>query len=608
MKSFISSSSGKLFTKFNKTFIQNSCLVHSRNYHQPISTFYLKNKKVSSDSNKHHKKQSNVSISFNKIKTSENNQENKKLFQPKDIRTKNNEGEEYMTEKEQFIKKYKKDKILIDSEFLNEKNDKIPFTFVERQTISILYNYQQSCLQYKNLPLDKFIHFYLKKNSIGKNSKVEIIKSVYEIKKLNLLLDFVKEFILNIETNKKDYKDLIKNREFKTIVENLKNSFEIYLNRINNLKMTLEDKKQLPNSVTFLEENKQTILNYRIYYYFYKLYFLNNSNILNAIEKMENYLNIKIPKHIKLNCPINLYDLLIENYGQEKADELCLINLQEAPIYGRLNDIKLLNKDKTYSKSDINNVFKKKLPNIFEISKLSDVTTFGIKFNQKQELRLFPEFENGLFEIQDESSQIIIEELIKNIVLKRLTTSKPLVLDFCSGTGGKTFAFIGELKEKGQVYLYDIRLNSIKTELKKRAKRLGVSNISLIYDLEKSNNLHHKMDAVICDVPCSGSGTLRRNVELKYKINFQYVNELVLKQREIIREGMQFCKHYFVYSTCSILKKENEDQVQWILNQYKDLELLKEVKILPTNNGSDGMYGALFFKKHSVASLNNKQE
>jgi 16S rRNA C967 or C1407 C5-methylase (RsmB/RsmF family) len=103
------------------------------------------------------------------------------------------------------------------------------------------------------------------------------------------------------------------------------------------------------------------------------------------------------------------------------------------------------------------------------------------------------------------------------------------------------------------------------------------------------------MDWVLIDVPCSGSGTLRRNPDMKWKFTEDTIPSLVKTQREILGKALLFVKKggRLVYATCSIFKEENQDQVKWFLENYP-LELVNQISILPEMHGRDGFFGATF--------------
>jgi 16S rRNA C967 or C1407 C5-methylase (RsmB/RsmF family) len=169
-------------------------------------------------------------------------------------------------------------------------------------------------------------------------------------------------------------------------------------------------------------------------------------------------------------------------------------------------------------------------------------------------------------------------------------------LDYCSGSGGKTLAIAPKMGGKGELYLHDIRAYSLK-EAVLRLRRAGIQNAQILPpDHATLKKLPGKMDWVLIDAPCSGTGTLRRNPDMKWKIDKAMIDRLVEEQRTIVKDALKYVKPEgrLVYATCSILPEENEAQVEFFISQL-GLKLEKEpLKLLPQANGPDGFFGAVF--------------
>ena len=150
------------------------------------------------------------------------------------------------------------------------------------------------------------------------------------------------------------------------------------------------------------------------------------------------------------------------------------------------------------------------------------------------------------------------------------------------------------MQGKGQIYLYDNR-PWILHEARKRLNRAGIQNAQFV--LPK-----RLVDWVLTDVPCSGTGTLRRNPDAKWKIDGAMIERLVEQQREIVNEAIRHLKPggKLVYATCSILPEENENQVAYFLKNHP-LVLDKEpLSLLPLENGMDGFFAAVFKKQNLI--------
>jgi 16S rRNA (cytosine967-C5)-methyltransferase len=293
-----------------------------------------------------------------------------------------------------------------------------------------------------------------------------------------------------------------------------------------------------------------------------------------------NYLSLNtIPLNIRLSFPNELLLLLIESHGEESAIHHCQVCNTEAPITVRINPMKtsreaLLNKWKT----------------LYEASPCKHAI-YGIQFKKRIPLISLPEFKEGLFEIQDEASQLVAS----------LIQAKPgdQVLDYCSGAGGKTLAFAHTLHNKGQIYLHDVR-PVILEQARKRLHRAGIQNAQFLPAGDRAlMALHSKMDWVLVDAPCSGTGTLRRNPDQKWKFSLPLLNRLVGQQRMIFEKALSFVKPggSIIYATCSILKAENERQVEHFLKHYNLMIASPPFISLPSYGGMDGFFATHFIKQ-----------
>jgi len=197
------------------------------------------------------------------------------------------------------------------------------------------------------------------------------------------------------------------------------------------------------------------------------------------------------------------------------------------------------------------------------------------------------EFKQGLFEIQDEGSQLI--------ALLVGAQPKQQVFDYCAGAGGKTLAFAPNMHSQGQIYLHDIRAHAL-LQARKRLKRAGIQNAQIINDdSPKLPKLKKKMDWVLVDAPCSGSGTLRRNPDMKWKFDDAMITRLVGEQRKIFERALSFMspEGRIVYATCSIFPEENQNQIDHFVKTYNLKIEGKPFISLPKLNGMDGFFAAV---------------
>ena len=189
----------------------------------------------------------------------------------------------------------------------------------------------------------------------------------------------------------------------------------------------------------------------------------------------------------------------------------------------------------------------------------------------------------GLVELQDASSQAS--------VLKLNIDQNGPILDFCAGGGGKSLALSAYLNKP--IFAYDANFERMK-DLPNRACRSG-ANIRVIKsnDLKKS---HYGL--VFCDVPCSGSGSWRRDPEGKWSLTLQDYERLLSLQEKILATASQLVKTNgnLVYATCSILKDENKAQIQKFLENENDWVFQKEKFSIPSELG-DGFYFSILKRK-----------
>jgi 16S rRNA (cytosine967-C5)-methyltransferase len=183
---------------------------------------------------------------------------------------------------------------------------------------------------------------------------------------------------------------------------------------------------------------------------------------------------------------------------------------------------------------------------------------WGLTFTSRTNVFALKAFKAGLFEVQDEGSQLIAEAC----------GARPgqLVVDACAGAGGKTLALAAQMQNKGRLVACD-RDGRRLVELKLRARRDGVHNYELRSVPEgaageaRIADLAGHADVVLIDAPCSGLGALRRNPDARWRLDEAEVDSFPPRQREIAERYARLVKPggLLVYATCSINRRENED-------------------------------------------------
>lgn len=215
----------------------------------------------------------------------------------------------------------------------------------------------------------------------------------------------------------------------------------------------------------------------------------------------------------------------------------------------------------------------------------------GLILKERQNAFKSDSFKNGLFEVQDAGSQQIASFLNPKSGTK--------VIDACAGAGGKTLHLAALMENKGSLIAMDIEPRKL-TELKKRAKRNGVHNVEIkpIESSKTIKRLKEKADSLLLDVPCTGTGVIKRNPDTKWKLQPEDIDRLIEIQRTILMDYSEMLKRggRMVYATCSIFHDENENQVKWFLKNKPGFTLLLEKRINPSPT-SDGFYMALLQKE-----------
>ena len=202
-------------------------------------------------------------------------------------------------------------------------------------------------------------------------------------------------------------------------------------------------------------------------------------------------------------------------------------------------------------------------------------------------------FKEGFFEVQNAASQMV------SILLEPRPGMR--VIDACAGEGSKTIHLAALMENRGKIIALDNQEWKL-NELRRRATRAGADNIETRFiDSSKIfKRLEETADRVLLDVPCSGLGTIRRNPGIKWKLtpsdlerlkNIQ--SELLYKYSKLLKKGGQM-----VFSTCSILFSEGEEQVKSFLEkQSNNFHLIKEKRYWPQLDNTDGFYMALIERR-----------
>ena len=211
-------------------------------------------------------------------------------------------------------------------------------------------------------------------------------------------------------------------------------------------------------------------------------------------------------------------------------------------------------------------------------------------------------FNEGLFFVQDEASQICVEAL----------GAKPdeLIMDICACPGSKSFGTAIEMNNKGNIFAFDLHENKLSLVIN-NAKRLRIDIINTAKRDGRDflEDFKEKADRIICDVPCSGFGVLAKKPELRYK-DPNESSALPKIQSDILDNACRYLKKggTLIYSTCTLFPEENENNVRTFLSRHPDFFLIPwsvgniyadngMITLLPHIHNTDGFFIAKLIRK-----------
>jgi 16S rRNA (cytosine967-C5)-methyltransferase len=203
-------------------------------------------------------------------------------------------------------------------------------------------------------------------------------------------------------------------------------------------------------------------------------------------------------------------------------------------------------------------------------------------------------FERGAVEVQDAGSQ----RLVDLVAPRRGQT----VVDFCAGAGGKALAMAAAMRGTGQVYACDVSAARLQ-RMKPRLARAGADNIQpLRIQAEHDPRLQRlagRADRVLVDAPCSGTGTLRRQPELKWRLAPADVQRLAGVQGSILAAAARLVKPggALIYATCSLLDAENGAVADAFGAAHPGFEREATLVLRPDRDGTDGFFAARWIRR-----------
>ncbi len=293
---------------------------------------------------------------------------------------------------------------------------------------------------------------------------------------------------------------------------------------------------------------------------------------------------------IKYSCPEWILSLWIDAYGAENAVELAKKALEAPPVVIRVNTTKITADELVW-----------KLAEEGVISEKSDSLKDALIISNTGSVEELEAYKEGLFHAQDSASQICCMAL----------DAKPgeTVFDMCSAPGGKAFTIAENMENKGIVRAFDVYQSRVEL-IRNGAKRLGLENVfSYLSDASIFNENYGLADRVLCDVPCSGLGIIRRKPEIRFKSRTD-IDNLPELQYRILCNATKYLKDggRLVYSTCTLNPKENSEVCDRFLNEHPEfsaVEIMPEMPryaderyltLMPHIHSTDGFFVAAFCK------------
>ncbi len=254
---------------------------------------------------------------------------------------------------------------------------------------------------------------------------------------------------------------------------------------------------------------------------------------------------------VKYSLNIQIVQMIVSGYGEEFAQAFMARSLERTPVYLRMNNV--ISDEKTFTDSlgKISVKKNEKLPYCYQVD--------------SGNLTASDAFKKGYFHVQDIASQLACTALSPS--------ENDTVLDLCSAPGGKAFTLAEMMNGKGKVIASDIYPKRVDL-IRDGAKRLRLDNITAVTcDAAVRNNDFEGADKVLCDVPCSGTGVIRKKPEIRYKKadDFSQLPEL---QYTILQNAASYLKvgGELVYSTCTLNRKENDEVIDRFLSRHSEFE------------------------------------
>jgi 16S rRNA (cytosine967-C5)-methyltransferase len=278
----------------------------------------------------------------------------------------------------------------------------------------------------------------------------------------------------------------------------------------------------------------------------------------------------------------------LERFGEEETDALCAASNIPAPVALRVNRLR------TDPETCRQALAREGIP-----ARRGTLAPDALVLEKRCNLPGVRAYRDGWFEVQDEGSQLI------GLLLQVRPGQR--IVDACAGGGGKTLHLAAMMENQGSILSLDIAEEKLKN-LNARSLRAGVSIAEAHVTTRKGAHFpswKEGADGVLVDVPCSGVGTFRRNPGAKLLVSEQAIQSLHVLQEGILHQAALYVRPggRLVYSTCSLLRSENEQITHEFLSARGDFHLLPAPRLLHDAGipiDGDGFTLTLFPHRHST--------
>jgi len=304
---------------------------------------------------------------------------------------------------------------------------------------------------------------------------------------------------------------------------------------------------------------------------------------------------------VRASLPDWLAERLRTQYGDSDAEKLADALNRPAPVDMRVNTLKA-KREQVQQRLKDDGIDAEPTP----------YAPAGLRRHDRAPLFHTAAFQEGWFEVQDEGSQLL--------ALLLEPRRGEMVVDFCAGAGGKTLHLGSLMANSGTLYAFDTAAHRLE-RLKPRLARAGLSNVrsaTIAHERDdRVTRLHGKIDRVLVDAPCSGTGTLRRNPDIKWRAGD--LAALAAVQRRLLPAAAALVKPggRLVYGTCSVLREENEDIVSEFMGAHPEFAVVPvgailarrhvalempddALRLLPHVHGTDGFYAVALERRQKT--------